>query len=397
MRVAVIGGRLQGLEAVYLAKKAGMQVLLIDKSDDIPALNMADSFICMDVEDKKKTTALFKNVDLILPALENDRVLHILAALAEKLKIPFAFDLKAYNISSSKWRSDRLFAEIGIPAPGYYPDCIYPLIAKPSESSGSEGVIRLTDESDLKKFRQVVGKDFDNWVIQEYLQGLSYSIEVFGCMRQYLPLQVTDLDMDAVYDCKRVLAPSDLSPSQREQFAAIAVKIAAELELNGIMDVEVILHNNQLKVLEIDARLPSQTPTAVYHSSGVNMLTLLAETFIKGRLPESIEIKEKHYVIYEHIAVSPGRLEVSGEHVVAKAGPLDYKEDFYGADEALTNYRPDKKNWMATLIIKGKDRKEAFIKRSEIIGQICRKHYIDRYLDPIPSDQDFKDMEGARP
>jgi len=42
MQTVVVGGRLQGLEAVYLAKKAGWQVKLIDKSKNLPALNLAE-------------------------------------------------------------------------------------------------------------------------------------------------------------------------------------------------------------------------------------------------------------------------------------------------------------------------------------------------------------------
>jgi len=42
MRVAIIGGRLQGLEAVYLAKKAGWQTLLVDKEAAVPAAGLCD-------------------------------------------------------------------------------------------------------------------------------------------------------------------------------------------------------------------------------------------------------------------------------------------------------------------------------------------------------------------
>ena len=38
MRIAVVGGRLQGTEAVYLAKKAGWRTLLLDKGRKPPGL-----------------------------------------------------------------------------------------------------------------------------------------------------------------------------------------------------------------------------------------------------------------------------------------------------------------------------------------------------------------------
>ena len=58
----------------------------------------------------------------------------------------------------------------------------------------------------------------------------------------------------------------------KDELRDISVKIAELIELKGIMDVEVIDDEGILKVLEIDARIPSQTPTVVYHSTGVNLL-----------------------------------------------------------------------------------------------------------------------------
>ena len=38
---AVIGGKLQGIEAVYLSKKAGWKTLLIDKAANVPAVGLS--------------------------------------------------------------------------------------------------------------------------------------------------------------------------------------------------------------------------------------------------------------------------------------------------------------------------------------------------------------------
>ena len=373
MRVAVIGGRLQGLEAAYLARKAGWQVVLIDKREDIPARNHCDIFFCLDAGRSDGLAAALDGVNLIIPALENRQVLVNLAEAAEKYSIPYAFDLEAYDLSASKRRSDLLFSAIKIPAPEPGLHCSFPLIAKPAGSSGSEGVLRLQNDSELEQFQAQDGFDAEQWVIQEYLDGPSYSIEVIGCGETYLPLQVTDLEMDAQYDCKRVIAPSGLQAGLQDEFATMAVKIAREIKLKGIMDVEVILHDGILKVLEIDARLPSQTPTAVYQSTGINMLELIAECFIRKRLELAGRPLAGRAVIFEHIVVSPGRIEVCGEHVVSTAGPLTHVENFFGADEALTNYYPERKVWMATMIMTGDTWQALLGKRSGVIDLIRKE------------------------
>ena len=37
MKVAIVGGKLQGTEAVYLAKLAGFESILIDRNPEVPA------------------------------------------------------------------------------------------------------------------------------------------------------------------------------------------------------------------------------------------------------------------------------------------------------------------------------------------------------------------------
>ncbi|HED24005.1 MAG TPA: 3-methylornithine--L-lysine ligase PylC, partial [Firmicutes bacterium] len=308
-------------------------------------------------------------------------VLAELQKVAEEIEIPFAFDLPAYDVTSSKIVSDRLFAAMNIPAPRPWPDCRFPVVVKPPAASGSEGVIKIDSPAAWAAFKKEHG---GQWVVQEYLAGPSYSIEIICAGELCHPLQVTGLEMDDLYDCKRVLAPADLPAVQQQQFAGIAVAIARRLNLTGIMDVEVILHQNQLKVLEIDARLPSQTPTVVYQSLGINMLELLARCFLGG-LPADIRPQhEERAVIFEHVVVTPGRIAVSGEHAVAEAGPLKFQEDFFGADEALTNYHPGRNSWMATLITSASGREEVLAKRNAVIERIRKDLHIADYSDPGP-------------
>ena len=49
MQVCIIGGKLQGVEATYLAHKAGWEVLLVDKNPSPPAKGLCDRFYQVDV------------------------------------------------------------------------------------------------------------------------------------------------------------------------------------------------------------------------------------------------------------------------------------------------------------------------------------------------------------
>jgi pyrrolysine biosynthesis protein PylC len=247
-------------------------------------------------------------------------------------------------------------------------------------------VRRILSQKELDLFLAASGPEQEDWVIQEYLEGPSYSLEIFGLDDEYVSLQTTVIEIDALYDCKRVLAPADISTDLKNEFGRIARKIAEALELKGVMDVEVILHGGRLKVLEIDARLPSQTPTAVFKSTGVNMVELLGDVFVRESLSKPLPGPREKAVIYEHIRVSPEAIEVSGEHIMAAAAPLRIHEGFFGADEAITDFAREKSSWVATLIFVENNWQEVRAKRDATIESLKKNLGIDAFRDPDPGE-----------
>ncbi|MEW6263476.1 MAG: 3-methylornithine--L-lysine ligase PylC [Thermodesulfobacteriota bacterium] len=381
MKVAVIGGRLQGVEALYLASKAGWETLLVDKTADVPAAGLCRRFIALDVTSSTQMPKILEQIDLVIPALEDEAALAALARSAETVGVPLAYDPQAYALSSSKLKSNRLFTRVGLDVPVSWPSCGLPVIVKPDASSGSRGVRLINQRAELDALTGR-GVPPETWVIQEFLPGPSYSLEVLGAAGRYWPLQVTDLFMDGLFDCKRVCAPSLLTPSRLIEFNDIAVRIAAALGLTGLMDLEVILNRDRLVLLEIDARLPSQTPTAVFWSTGLNMVAMLKDVFVDGRLPAAGTGTKPRAVIYEHVRVKPGFLEIGGEHLMSRAGPLTVRSGFFGADEALTDYRPGAGAWVATMIYCAGTAEAVWAKRRGALETLAREFNIETLIDP---------------
>lgn len=371
MRVAIVGGKLQGVEAAFLAGEVGWEAVLIDRKSGVPAAGLCQSFCQCDViKDVSSLRRVIEKVDLVIPALEDVIALRVLQECAAGAHIPLAYDASAYFITHSKKRSNRLFERLGIPLPQSWPQCGLPLMVKPSTASGSQGVSRISTKKELDDFIRHVGSQLGQWVLQEYVEGPSYSIEVLGGEGHYITLQVTELEMDEHYDCRRVIAPAGISESLDRQIKEMALTIAGGLNLIGVMDVEVIVDRGVPKVLEIDARLPSQTPTAVYKSIGINMLELLGDIFVIGTKPVIPEMKTAKGVVYEHIRVSRDGLQFQGEHIMGEVGSLKAVPDFFGADIALTDFEPSLFPWVATLIIVGENREQAWLKREQVIKNI---------------------------
>lgn len=368
MLIAIIGGKLQGVEAVYLAKKAGWTTLVIDRDPHAPATGLCDQFLAFEFSAEENIPSHCPRVDLILPAIEDIEVLTAVKAWAEIKNVPLAFDLDAYLVSTSKLKSDLLFNRMNLPAPRPWPDCSFPVVVKPDQASGSQGV-EVFDNPTALFSRFPGGQGLESLVVQEYLEGPSYSIEVMGGPGRYKTFQVTDLGMDNAYDCKRVTAPTDLSPGHISRFEEMALALAQEIHLTGIMDVEVVFNKDELKLLEIDARLPSQTPMTVYWSTGVNMVAMLGELF-SNKSVTGVEPPGERCVVVEHIRVSGADLEILGEHIMGREGPLALRTDFFGAHEAITSYAPGKHQWVATLVFTGDTHGEVSAKRQNCYEKI---------------------------
>ncbi len=361
MLIAIIGGKLQGVEAVYLAKKAGFRTLVIDKNPAVPAAGFCDQFMVFEFNQKTPFPQNTPPIDVILPAIENGSVLSALKAWSDTANIPLIFDPRAYSISSSKIKSDTLFQAMHLPVPQPWPDCGFPVVVKPDQASGSAGVEIIANAIDLAAY-QSARKDPDNIVIQEFLEGPSFSVEVLGKPGDFRAIQITDLGMDKDFDCNKVTAPTKLPEKHLHRFKEMAVAIAEEIGLVGIMDVEAILCHNELQLLEIDARLPSQTPMAVYWSTGINMVELLCHLVLNKK--EDAPPKYERPVLLEHIKVCSQEIFFLGERIMAEDGPLHQKTDFFGADEAITSFNAGKDIWVATLIFVGSSQDEINIKRT---------------------------------
>jgi len=376
VRLAVVGGKLQGTEAAYLAAEAGYDVVLIDRRPGRPAAGLTADVHVFDVTaDPVRARDVFLSCDAVLPACEDDDTLAWLASFVPGLGVPFLFDLDAYAVTQSKLRSNELFAALDVPRPRAWPPCGYPAVVKPSVGSGSAGVEIVWSEPELALARARLAAQGAAAVVEEFVAGPSLSVDMVSLGGETVTLAPTWLEFDRVWDCKRVVAPvlgaavdpasqgggSDVvSATTLEALDEAARRLAAavgRLEpaaapglrhepqgLCGVMDLEAMVPADGVpRLIEIDARLPSQTPACAFHASDVNIVEVLAESFAAGTVPPALAGGEpgataaRRGAVYEHVLVADGRVEVLGEHVVGAAGPLRRYDGLWGADVVLTD------------------------------------------------------------
>ena len=374
MKILIIGAKLQGIEAIYLAKHAKYEVTVIDKNATAPGMNLADYSIVADIFDFDAVKDEFNKTDIILPAIENIDVINKIFEIALLYKKKVIFDRNAYKISNSKELSNEMFRNLKLPMPNDYPECKFPVVLKPDGLSGSAGVIKAYSKKEVEEY--LIHNAGQQTVIQEFLDGRSYSLEVLGNGQQYFPVQITEVVVDDDYDCKRIIAPAVISDDLKSQMFDLGNKLAEAIKINGIFDIEVIDDNGTLKLLEIDARLPSQTPISVYHSTGINMLELLVNIFSTDDISEITNDvirtceKESLFCYYQQVEVKDGNVKLKGEHIMGNCKKLYFRNNFFGADEAITDYDLNNKDWKAIVIITRPTQKEACEAFDDFVRQV---------------------------
>ncbi len=383
MLIGIVGGILQGMEAVYLCKHAGYTSMVIDKNKDAPALSLADrSEVCDILKEPERAERLFSECDAVLPAVEDLEVLEFLDRTVPKCGSYLLFDMRSYKISCSKERSNELMEKLGTPMPHKWPECGFPIIVKPSGQSGSIGVFAVSNEVERQHALKAIEKLNDIPIQQEFVSGTSVSIEVIGNKEGAKAYITTEVVLDSNYDCKQVLCEPNILPADEdEKFHKIGKSLGEGLGLNALMDVEAIFTKNGLRVLEIDARIPSQTPACIYAATGINLLEeLVCSKFGK----ETGKVPARGCAIYEHYIVRGTVLSTCGEKEFSHVRNPMYLTDFLGADEVITDYRSGCSECRFTVINHGDNFQEALWKKKQFISNIMDNLELEEFSDRSP-------------
>ena len=383
MRLAVVGGALQGMEAVYLASKAGIETTVLDRKGTAPALSICDDPVVLDpTKDPEGARRIFEDCDAVIPACEELDLLHCLDGMLKGTDVPLLFDMHSYEISCSKNRSNEIMASVGVPLPGKWPECGFPVIVKPSSQSGSIGVSVAFNQDDVDRGLETVRGLNDEPVIQEFVHGKSVSIEVIGNGRTARSYVTTEVVLDTNYDCKMVRCnPDIMSKEDDDLFAKIGKDVAENMGLSALMDVEAILTPKGLRVLEIDARIPSQTPAAIQAATGVNLLEELMFTAL-GK--ETGRVRAEGSSVYRHVVMKDGVLRACGEKEFGHVREPRMVSGLFGADDVITDYEPGKSEWRATLITHGPTEEEVDRRCASSIERILDECSVEIFIDGSP-------------
>ncbi|MFC4777990.1 ATP-grasp domain-containing protein [Paenibacillus sp. GCM10023252] len=283
--VAFVEPSFYGVSFARAAYEQGHRVISIVSSLDNPQKygyeGIYHDLILADIRDEESIYGAIAQspyagqLDALIPA--TDYASHLTAKVAERLGlrgVPYEAALRSRNkdlareayaehgVPSAKFRKVRTYEEAAAAAS----EIGYPVVLKPTNCASSQNVYFIASEAELQRAIEIIVEfkvtymDFkvrEDYLIEEYLDGPEFSVELFVRDGQPLFSAVTEkLTSPLPYFVE--IAHTLPTPSYKEQEAAIihtAVEALRAIGItNGPSHVEVKLSSTGPRIIEVNGR-----------------------------------------------------------------------------------------------------------------------------------------------
>ena len=367
-KILMLGGSAQQVVAIETAKKLGYYTVLCDYLTDNPGQYHADKFYLVSTIDKEAVlkVAQDEKVDGVI-AYASDPAAPTAAYVAEKMGLP-TNPYDSVEILCNKDRFRAFLTENGFCTPyakGFdklenirasQNEFKLPVMIKPVDSSGSKGIVRVNDWSQLDAaYAEALSfSRSKKVVVEEYLEKFGYQIAGDGLV----------IDGKLVFRC---FGNDHFNPKCTNPYVPISAsfpynmpgevhdKIHAEIQrLVSLLHMQTSCYNFDIRIdsdynvylMEVSPRDGGNyIPQVIRHATGVDLI----ECAVKGAMNEEIILpayKEEGFWSYfavhsycegilKEIRFAPEveKKHIIENHIIVKTG--DHISPFTGANTTL--------------------------------------------------------------
>ena len=303
-RLMIIGASILQLPAIKKAKEMGLYIAVVDYNPNAIGIPYADEYYNVSTIDEEGVYEAAKkfNADGIM-TLATDMPMRALAYATSKLGIP-GLDYEAAIKSTDKGEMIKAFDANNVSHPWYFiisdlselkkitNRITYPCISKPTDNSGSRGVMLIKTPEELEKAVEYSSSQGRNGsvIIEEYMRGMEVSVEIIVLNGVSYILQVTDkLTTGAPHFVEMGHSqPTRLPKKDVEEIKELAAKAVTAVGIqNGPAHVEIMLTENGPKMIELGARMGGDCITThlVPLSTGIDMVKSTIQIAL-GEIPD---------------------------------------------------------------------------------------------------------------
>ena len=270
-KLAIIGASYLQLPLVRKAKEMGIETFCFAWADGAVCKDEADHFYPIDVKEKEQIYQKCKEVEIDgITTIAADLPVATINYVASRLGL-ISNPIEFTETTTNKYLMRQCFLANNIPSPQFaLVDDInhyhingfqFPLIIKPTDRSGSKGVKKVLDPTQVDSaIKRAQNESFEHKaIIEEFVTGCEISVESISYKGEHHILQITD---KVTTGAPFFVELEHHQPSSLSEETKIAVKGIVQNALNalhieyGASHAELkIDENGVIKVIEIGARM----------------------------------------------------------------------------------------------------------------------------------------------
>ncbi len=274
MKLLILGGGNNQINAILRAKQKGHTVIVSDYYENAPGKKYSDYgelISTFDVEGNKRVAAEY-SVDGVM-TMGTDQPIYTVAEVAKALKIPAFLDVKTAKAVTNKRFMKKIFINNHIPTVNFaiinkefsdydLKDITFPVVIKPLDSQGQRGVYKLNS---IKEIRQKIDDTLSysrekEILVEEYYESDEITISGWVENREPSILTVTDRvtfsSKQHIGICLAHDFPSKYLYDYYEEIESLTQQIVKAFAINnGPIYFQMLIGREGIKVNEIACRI----------------------------------------------------------------------------------------------------------------------------------------------
>ena len=288
--IAIIGASYLQLPLIKKAKEMGYTTHVFAWAANDVGEYEADFFYPISIRDVEAITEKCREIGICgICSIATDLGNYTVNYVANKIGLP-GNSMECTRKSTNKYLMRQAFCENNIPSPNYIVvdedtdlrdiNISYPLIVKPTDRSGSRGVTKIDEESELiVAVSKALNESFERKaVVEEFLEGKEYSVEGISFQGVHSILAVTEKHTTGSPNFIEIAhrQPADLDEKTYLNIASVIRCALDSLEItNSATHSEIMIDDDgNINIVEIASRMGGDCigSDLVYLSTGIDFL-----------------------------------------------------------------------------------------------------------------------------
>ena len=295
MKILVLAGGFDQIALIKILQSQGHEVILADYYDNPPAKKYVDKHFQISTLDETKiyNLAIVEKVDLITTAC-TDQALLTVAKVSEKMGLPCYIGTEtAQKVTNKAYMKKNLF-ELGIPTAQFIvldeldnigvilENMEFPLVVKPCDCNSSQGVVKVTNQLDLKK---AIKNAFfysrtKKAIVETFIKGEEISIDAWKDKEGVKILSISKTEKIKTtmgnFTIYRSVYPVDISDPMKIKIQTIAEKICGGFLIeNSPVLIQAIIDDADINVIEFSIRMGGGSKyKLIEYISGVDIMNV---------------------------------------------------------------------------------------------------------------------------